>query len=82
MNLKVEEIVTAFYEDYMNGKLFKKAQQKAKEKLTAGDYKFTVFLRDWLETIKPTITETTYESYSQKCPLPDKIDTKKHTKVE
>ena len=66
LNLKVEEIVTAFYEDYMNGKLFKKAQQKAKEKLTAGDYKFTVFLRDWLETIKPTIAETTYESYSQK----------------
>lgn len=24
------------------------------------------FLRDWLETIKPTIAETTYESYSQK----------------
>ena len=66
LNLKVEEIVTAFYEDYMNGKLFKKAQQKAKEKLTAGDYKFTVFLRDWLETIKPNIAETTYESYSQK----------------
>ncbi|HPY84592.1 MAG TPA: site-specific integrase [Ruminococcus flavefaciens] len=66
LNLKVEEIVTAFYEDYMNGKLFKKAQQKAKEKLTAGDYKFTVFLRDWLETIKPTIAETTYESYSHK----------------
>ena len=35
LNLKVEEIITAF-------------------------------LRDWLETIKPTIAETTYESYSQK----------------
>ena len=50
----------------MNGKLFKKAQKKAKKKLTAGNYKFTVFLRDWLETIKPNIAETTYESYSQK----------------
>ena len=26
LNIKVEEIVTQFYEDYINGQLFKKAQ--------------------------------------------------------
>ena len=66
LNVKVEEIVTQFYEDYINGQLFKKAQEQARAKLTAADYKFTVFMRDWLEAIKPTIAETTYESYSQK----------------
>ena len=50
LNLKIEEIITDFYEEYMNGKLFKKAQEKAK--LTAVDYKFTVYMRDWLETIQ------------------------------
>ena len=66
LNVKVEEIATQFYEGYINGKLFKKAQEQARAKLTAIDYKFTVFMRDWLEAIKPTIAETTYESYSQK----------------
>ncbi|MBR1753033.1 MAG: site-specific integrase, partial [Ruminococcus sp.] len=71
--LKVDEIVSTFYEDYISGRLNK--GKKATKKLTAdgsandeseSGYSFTEFLRMWLETIKPTIADTTYESYLHK----------------
>lgn len=71
---KLEEIVSEFYEDYLKGdiKKVKKGSNKSSttDKTSTEDdpknYGFTHFLNVWLETIKPTIAETTYISYKHK----------------
>lgn len=72
-DLRVEEIVSAFNEDYISGRIIntKKSAKKLPESASESDisdntYGFTEFLRVWLETIRPTIAETTYEGYLHK----------------
>lgn len=74
---KVEEIVGAFYEDFLSGKATKAKHKRADRTVVsaeelaegvvirAGNCLFTDFLNHWLETVKPTIAYTTYCSYSR-----------------
>lgn len=72
---KVEEIVGAFYEDFLSGKVTKAKHPKADRTavsaemlaegtgMKAGGVLFVDFLSHWLETVKPTIAYTTYCGY-------------------
>ena len=72
---KVEEIIGAFYEDFLSGKATKAKHKRADRTVVsaealaegvavrAGNCLFVDFLNHWLETVKPTIAYTTYCSY-------------------
>ena len=68
LNEKVDELVAQFYEDYCSGKATKPKKKvswnaRNAEFLTRA-FEFTQFLVHWLEAIKPTISDATYESYT------------------
>lgn len=58
LNARVDEIVVSFYQQYLTGKLTRTDSSKS--------YKFTQFMKDWLEVIRPTVAETTYIGYKEK----------------
>lgn len=75
LNEKVDELVAQFYEDYCSGKAAKprekiKKNTKNTEFLTrtlsakSSAFAFTQFLAYWLDAVRPTISDTTYESYT------------------
>jgi len=74
LNEKVDELVAQFYEDYCSGKATKPREKINKNARNAeflsralsgksSAFEFTQFLVYWLEAIKPTIADATYESY-------------------
>lgn len=74
LNEKVDELVAQFYEDYCSGKATKPKEKINKNARNAeflsralsgksSAFEFTQFLVHWLEAIKPTISDATYESY-------------------
>lgn len=74
LNEKVDELVAQFYEDYCSGKATKPKKKISKNAKNAefftralsarsSEFEFTQFLVYWLEAIRPTISDLTYESY-------------------
>lgn len=75
LTAKVNEIAANFYEEYFSGSVTKgKGTSIAKTKPgkksspykpgSTTVYEFTEFMEYWLNTIKPSIADTTYESYN------------------
>ncbi|MBR3046561.1 MAG: site-specific integrase [Oscillospiraceae bacterium] len=72
---KVEEIIGAFYEDFLSGKATKAKHKRADRTVVsaealaegvavrAGNCLFVDFLSHWLDTVKPAIAYTTYCGY-------------------
>jgi len=58
LNARVDEIIASFYKQFLTGMLTKTESSKS--------YKFTEFMKNWLEVIRPTIAETTYIGYREK----------------
>ena len=76
LNEKVDELVTKFYEDYCSGEATKPREKIKKDTKNAeflnrvlseniSAFAFTQFLAYWLNMIKPTVSDTTYKSYTQ-----------------
>ncbi|MDE5771477.1 MAG: site-specific integrase [Ruminococcus sp.] len=75
LNEKVDELVAQFYEDYCSGNATKPREKIKKNTKNAeflnrtlsaksSAFAFTQFLSYWLDAIKPTVSDTTYESYT------------------
>lgn len=75
LDKRIDEIVVQFFKDYCSGKLKKPAEKLSKSEINlellktakgtnSSEYQFNQFLIYWLETIKPTIAQNSYESYS------------------
>lgn len=60
LDSRVQEILAEFFKEYLTGSLTSTTASKRQH------YKFTVFLKDWLEVIRPTVAETTYIGYTHK----------------
>ena len=76
LTAKVNVIVAKFYEEFLTGSLTKvketpKEKTELSEEVLSDDavcktsFEFTAFLDYWLETIRPTIARTSYESYNR-----------------
>lgn len=78
LTAKVNVIVAKFYEEFLTGSLTKvKEAPKEKEKTELSEeslsddaecktsFEFTAFLDYWLETIKPTLAQTSHQSYTR-----------------
>lgn len=76
LTAKVNVIVAKFYEEFLTGSLTKvketpKEKTELSEEILSDDavcktsFEFTAFLDYWLETIRPTIARTSYESYNR-----------------
>lgn len=75
LTAKTEEIVGKFYEEFISGAITKVKEQKIdratlseKALSKAGnntEFEFSVFLDYWLETIKPSIAFSSYQSYKR-----------------
>ena len=71
LTAKIDELVSEFYKEYIEsniGKAEAEAKAKASERISSakkdsGEYTFLEFFQVWLEAIKPTVAENTYEGY-------------------
>lgn len=70
LNSRVNELVEEFYKSYLDGSVFEKKYAEPVVLVNNGTtlatgYDFTDFLIFWLETYKPSISETTYYGYRE-----------------
>ena len=71
LSAKVDEIVANFYKEYISGNVVKhentvkmRISEDGQSLETAKtEYTFTEFFKVWLESIRPTVAETTFEGY-------------------
>lgn len=71
LTTKIDELVSEFYKEYIENNIeIAEAYTKAKEAESAraaetakDGYTFLGFFQMWLEAIKPTVAENTYEGY-------------------
>lgn len=71
LSAKVDEIVADFYKEYISGNIVK-SEKAVKMRISEDgqsletaktEYTFTEFFKVWLESIKPTVAETTFAGY-------------------
>lgn len=61
---KVDEIVSKFGEDFMSGKVANiNKSANSDDAAECSELEFTAYLKKWLESAKPTLAFTTYDSY-------------------
>ena len=61
---KVDEIVSKFGEDFMSGKVASiNKSVNSDDAAECSELEFTAYLKKWLESAKPTLAFTTYDSY-------------------
>ena len=71
LTVKTDEIVSNFYKEYLIGNIVKPekavkmkiADDGISLEMSTEEYTFTEFFKVWLEVIKPTVAETTYQGY-------------------
>lgn len=70
LNSRINELVEEFYKSFLDGSVFEKKYAEPVALVNNGTtlatgYDFTDFLIFWLETYKPSISETTYYGYRE-----------------